>query len=27
METKKNMLHIFGNCNFVQNIWFAVKTF
>jgi hypothetical protein len=27
METKKNMLHIFGNCNLVQNIWFAVKTF
>jgi len=27
METKKNMLHIFGNCNLVQNIWFVVKNF
>jgi hypothetical protein len=26
-ENKKYMLHIFGNCNLVQNIWFVVKNF
>jgi uncharacterized membrane protein YcgQ (UPF0703/DUF1980 family) len=25
METTKNMLHLFWNCNIVHNIWFAVK--
>ena len=25
METKGNLLHLFWNCNFVQNFWFAVK--
>ena len=25
METKENLLHLFWNCNLVQNVWFAVK--
>ena len=25
METKEKLLHLFWNCNLVQNVWFAVK--
>ena len=27
METKENVLHLFWNCNLVQNVWFAVNFF
>jgi hypothetical protein len=27
METKENLLHLFWNCNSVQNCWFAAKNF
>ena len=27
VETKENWLHLFWNCNLVQNFWFAVKNF
>jgi hypothetical protein len=25
METKENLLHLFWNCNLIQNVWFVVK--